>query len=110
MVSGSLLNFFLEENGYIEEKMAEDDFFPICRTISSRVNDHECNMLKKRRERKRSLCVLNPSKIQRKSKRQNPNLMIEDNSVYLLMIFYIIYINYNVVKLMYLFDNQFYSM
>ena len=80
MVSGSLLNFFLEENGYLEEKMAEDDFFPICRTISSRVNDHECNMLKKRRERKRSLCVLNAFKIQRKSKRQNPNLMIEDNS------------------------------
>ena len=80
MVSGSLLNFFLEENGYLEEKMAEDDFFPICRTISSRVNDHECNMLKKRRERKQSLCVLNAFKIQRKIKRQNPNLMIEDNS------------------------------
>ena len=29
MVSGSLLNFLLEENGYLEEKMAEDDFFSI---------------------------------------------------------------------------------
>ena len=80
MISGSLLNFFLEEKGFLEEKMAEDDFFPICRTISSRVNDHECNMLKKKREIKRALSVLNAFKIQRRSKRQNPNMMIEDNS------------------------------
>ena len=60
--------------------MAEDDIFPICRTISNRVNAHECNMLKKRQERKRSLCVLNAFKRKRKSKRENLNLMIEDNS------------------------------
>ena len=80
MVSGSLLNFFLEENGYLDKKMAEDYFFPICRTNGSRVNDHECNMLKKRKERKQSFCVLNAFNIQRKSKRHNPNMMIEDNS------------------------------